>query len=356
MSERELIEARMQIRNMIKEAQYPQARIFATRVLKDYGADAELLYLRGTACAHRSAKQQAEKDLRAAIALQPNCIEYHLTLCNLLISTGKFEQALSDYIRIRNKAPNNAKIRAFAEVLNGGNGKLNKILSKLETEYRQTHYKSIVADQLVSMYLIKALFDWHARHQSRSLVFYATNTRQIEVAEYFLDRIRMMPSLSNNGRQKRAKLESLIKMSRQRRFDGFISDRILSVLIIAIGIASGGFIDLLYACGAAASFFAFMRPNYIFNRGRTKHNKDWRGRFHLLLDIAYGENIKPSNSIFGGIGDYHHRLVLAGVLRSLVRSMLMPLSSFAGFYRNFGSRHAAVYAIVICLVASIFAR
>ena len=121
----------MQIRNMIKEAQYPQARIFATRVLKDYGADAELLYLRGTACAHRSAKQQAEKDLRAAIALQPNCIEYHLTLCNLLFSTTRFEQALSDYVRIRNKIPNNAKVRAFAEVLNSGNGKLNKILSKL---------------------------------------------------------------------------------------------------------------------------------------------------------------------------------------------------------------------------------
>jgi hypothetical protein len=279
-----------------------------------------------------------------------------LTLCNLLFSTAKFEQALSDYIRIRNKAPNNAKIRAFAEVLNGENGKLNKILSKLETEYQQTHYKSIVADQLISMYLVKALFDWHARHQNRSLLFYATNTRQIEVAGHFLDRIRMMPSVSNAGRQKRAKLERLINMSCQRRFDGFISDRILSVLIVAIGITAGGFIDLLYACGAVASFFAFTRPNYIFNRGRTKRNKDWPGRFQLLLDIAYGENIRPSNSIFGGIRDYHHRLVLAGVLRSLVRSMLMPLSSYAGFYRNFGSKHAAVYAIAICLVAYISAR
>jgi tetratricopeptide (TPR) repeat protein len=356
MSERALDDAKIQLREMLKEAKYPQARIFATQVLKNYGNDAELLYLRGTACAHRSATQQAEKDLRAAISLRPTCIDYYLTLCNLLFSTGKYEPAFSEYMRARNMAPHHPKIKAFTEIMNGQNGKLNRELSKIESEYNATHYKVKIADQLVSLCLIKALFGWHVRHQGKSLLFFATNTAQIEDAAYYLDRIRLLPFLTNTGRQKRAKLENLIAVSGQRRFDGFISDRILSLLIVVIGISVGGFVDLIYALSAIASFYAFMRPNYIFNRGRQKHGEDWAGRFRLLLDFAYGENIKPSNNIFSGIGNYHHRQVVAGILRSLLRGTLMPVSAYAGFYKNFNTKYAVVFAISICLVAFVFAR
>ncbi|MBN1379207.1 MAG: hypothetical protein JXA04_08215 [Gammaproteobacteria bacterium] len=356
MSERAFNDAKIQIRNMLKEAQYPQARIFATQLLKNYGNDAELLYLRGTACAHRAATQQAEKDLRAAISLQPKCIEYYLTLCNLLFSTGKFELAFGEFARVRNMAPRHPKIKAFAVALNGRNGKLDKALSKCEAEYKATHYKAIVADQLVSLYLIKAIFDWHARYQKRSLLFYATDIKQIENAEYFLDRIRLLPSISNMGRQKRAKLENLIAMSRRKRFDGFIGDRVISVLIVVVGVLVGGFIDLLYAFSAVASFFAFMRPNYIFNRSKIKHNKTVKGRFDTFLDLVYGEQIKSSSKIFNGIENPAFRMFTAHVLKSFLRSILLPLAVFAGFYKNFSVKHAVSFAVGVSLAVAIFAR
>ena len=349
-------DAKAQIRDMLKAAKYPQARIFATQLLKHRSDDAELLYMRGTACAHRSAKQQAERDLRAAIALRPKCIEYYLTLCNLLFSSGRYEQTFTEYLRVRSMAPRHPKVRAFAEVLNGPNGKLNKTLSRLETDYKTSRHNLRISDQLVSLYTVKALFNWHARRQNGTLLFYATMPEQLEHAEYFLNRIRLLPSSTQAGRLKRTRLENLIDVSRRKRFDGFIGDRILSVAIIAVGLSVGGFIDLLYAFSAATAFYAFRRPNYLFNRGRIRHSESLVGRMRALLDLVYGEQIRPSNRIFAGIQSTNYRFIASGTLRALLRGSVMPLSVFAALYKNFGIRHAAAFAVAVPLLAVMLER
>lgn len=355
MSERAFNDAKTQIRSMLSEAKYPQARIYATQLLKKFGDDAELLYLRGTACAHRSAPKQAEKDLRAAITLQPGRIDYYLTLCNLLFGAGKYERAFSEYVRVKNLAPKSPKIKAFAKIFNGSSGKLNMAIVRIEAEYKATDYKAKIADKLASLYLIKAMFKWHARHQDKSLVFYATNTTQLEHAEFFLDKMRMLPVSTNIIRQKRAKLDSLITLSRRKQFDGFISDRILSVLIVIIGISGGSIVDLIYALSAVASFLAYMRPNYMSNRARKKRSDDLMGHLNVILDFAYGESIRPTNKTFSGISDEHHRVLIANVLRSLVRSTLLPMAVFAGFLKNFSAVLAVSFVTIVALVAVVFA-
>lgn len=348
-------DAKTQIRNMLKEAKYPQARIYATQILKNHGDDAELFYLRGTACAHRSAVDQAEKDLRAAIALKPGEIDYYLTLCNLLFSAGKYERAFGEYIRVRNVAPANPKVKAFAEIFNGPQGKLNAVLHRLEAEYKSTEYKTRISDQLVTLYSIKALFDWHARHQNKSLAFYASNTTQLEHAEYFLEKIRMLPVTTSDSRQKKVKLENLIALNRRKKFDGFISDRVFAIIIVITGLVSSGMIDLIYALSAASSFIAFIRPNYLKNRARSKIRLS-SGYLDRVLDFVYGDSISSSARVFSGISNANIRSVTVDLLRGLLRAVLMPMSVFAGFYKNFSVNHAVSFVLITVLLATAFAR
>ncbi len=343
MTQQSLDSARSEIRELIKAAKYPQACLAATELLEKHGQDAELLYLRGKASAHNALVAEAEKDLRAAIALRPRCIDYQLALSNILYSNGKYEAALNAYFRATCLSPKHPKVMTYGEILAGPDGKLQQTLQKLENQHQQDLFNRKLTDQLASLYFVTAVFHWHVYNHNNQLSFYATNIEQIEEAEYYLKKLKSLRPLREQTQQNRNKLHAVIKASRQRQFDAYISDWVLAGTMLSIGIAANGFFDNWYAISAAATIWAFLKPSYLFNRPVQQYSTTPKDRFDHLMDVCYGEYIQPSLKLLRGIKHQEHRAIIAKVLRSLLRASLMPIAVFAGFYKNYSIRHAAVF-------------
>ena len=117
-------------------------------LLKKYGQDAELLYLRGTACAHRDVAEQAENDLRAAIALKPERVDFYITLSNFLFGQKRYESAFHEFIRARKLAPKHPKILAYAKIFGGVDGKLDKQLDQTMKAFQEKRVDRALADEV----------------------------------------------------------------------------------------------------------------------------------------------------------------------------------------------------------------
>jgi hypothetical protein len=116
----------------------------------------------------------------------------------------------------------------------------------------------------------------------------------------------------------------------------------------------GSLMDLLYVFSAMASFVAFMRPTYMSNRIQNSKYRLNHSFLNKAIDFVYGENIRPSSRFLGGIKNRHHKLIIAGLLRSIVRAVLLPLSVFSAFYKNFNLKYAVSFAMIATLLAMIF--
>lgn len=349
----------MEIRALLKAARYPEARFAATQLLKKHGEDDELFYLRGTACAHRAAHEQAEKDLRAAIALKPKCIEYYLTLSNILFGQGKYELAFHEFVRARLIAPNHPKLLAYSEVFAGPGGKLQKAQQKIEAAYVLNKTSRGVVDSLVGLYIVNALVNWNVRVNRGKMMFFAVSPAQIDEATVYLDKLRSMPVLSDVSKQKRNKLQKLVTISRQKHFDGFASDWVMACIVFFLGLLIGAMVSIWYALSALAATIAYLRPNYLNNRPARKYGKTIKGRVQRAIDFCYGE-ANPSlpyiDSLyeFLRIDDAEQRVFAKKILRSLIRAALLPFSVFAAFYRNYSIIHAVIFSSASLGLAVLF--
>lgn len=345
--------AKHEIRELLKAAKYPQARIFATQSLKKYGQDAELLYLRGTACAHReTAIEQAEKDLRAAIALQPKCIEYYLGLSNLLFSQSRYEAAFREFVRAQKFAPTHPKILAHKQVLGKQGGKIDRQIESIEAAYQNKRIDRGLADQVVALLYIKALFNWHTSFYGNQLVFYASSQQQLTEAETYLKKIDSMRVMSEASRKKQQHLKTLLRVSRQRRFDGLALEWGFAGLLLFAAYIAVGFVSGLYAVAAVMSLLAFRRANYLFNRPMRKYPRTWLGRWKQFLALVYGSGLHSGSRFLSWLKDEKKREFSAYLLRSLLRLALLPVSVFAGFWRNYSAWFALAYAVAALGVAS----
>lgn len=207
---------KIEIRMMIKASKFPQARILATKLLKEHANDDELLFLRGTACAFRSANEQAEKDLRSAIALRPRKIKYYLNLCDILLSNSQYELAFIEYVRARMAVPSDPGLSAFYDLLVGEDGKIRKALDRLEQRYKKNDYDDDLVDILMELYLLNALCKWTSYYDNGKLDFTAKNQQQIEEAEQYLDRAKFVLVMGEAGRTHRARLEIIINKNKRQ--------------------------------------------------------------------------------------------------------------------------------------------
>lgn len=351
MSTQNIDQAKVRIREMLKAEKYPQVRFVASQLLKKHGADAELFYLRGTACARHAAGEQAIKDLRSAIKLRPRCVDYYLALSNALFANGRFEQALIEFVRVRGFAAGHPKVRGYANRINPRNGRLKDAIEDAEAALARDPEQTAMVNRLASLYFVAAIFDWRARPHEKGLTFFATSARQLTRAERYLARLQTLPVATHAVKVNRSKLANLIETNRRRRYDGFMGDPIIAVLVIVIGVGLGGFVDLWYALSALSSFVAFRRPGYIFNQGPPRRPASLQGRLEFILDMAYASHINENHVIFRGIPGAAYRALAADSVRALLRAAAMPVSVLAGFYRNYSFKHAAGFLAGSILLA-----
>ncbi len=322
---------------------YPEALMLADALVDKFANDHELHFLRGQVKnASGSSLRQVENDLRQAIKLKPNQANYHLELANVLLNRNQYDEAITEFKRAQHIAPNDPQIKSNLRELVSHNGTLSKTLRLHEKLFEKKPNDSNLVDRLVSLYVANALKNWHTQRVDNGIKYFASRTQQLEHAAAQLQKIKALPLSTNYAKKHKEKLAKLIQISKDRRFDGFISDWLTSFFVIIIGFSTGGFMGCLYAINAVLLNSALRKPNYISNRQFVKQTAA-NNAIDTYADYFYGNwLIDKSYRLNKFISDPVYSSLACKILRSIFRAALLPLSVAAAFYKNYSWQVAVI--------------